>query len=209
MSSVAQLVLFCSLVFVLLNPLHGVAEEPAGDDGIPLVAPKDWRGETIDLPPEFAKDMKLKGVEKIRFAPGMFKPDAADFFSYVLVFRLEAEPELTIEVVERELLTYYRGLATAVGRGEIKTDDFSISMKKVEETETEVNVANYTATLKWIEPFATSKSQTLNVELRVWKAEESKHSWIFMAVSPNKSDDPIWESMHQIRDKFVKALANQ
>ena len=47
---------------------------------IPLEAPKGWGGETIVLPPKFAPGMKLKGSEKIRFAPGMFKPEAEDWW---------------------------------------------------------------------------------------------------------------------------------
>ena len=39
-------------------------------DEIPLKAPKGWSGETIKLPPGFARDMKLRGIEVIRFAPG-------------------------------------------------------------------------------------------------------------------------------------------
>ncbi len=49
---------------------------------IQLKAPEKWSGETITLPPGFARDMAIKGVEVIRFAPGMFDPQAEDFFSY-------------------------------------------------------------------------------------------------------------------------------
>jgi hypothetical protein len=43
-----------------------------------IQAPDDWRGERIVLPPPFAPDMKFKfkGIEEIRFAPGMFQADS-------------------------------------------------------------------------------------------------------------------------------------
>ena len=44
--------------------------------------PKGWGKESIDLPPKFAPDMDWRGAVELRFAPGMFKADAADFFSY-------------------------------------------------------------------------------------------------------------------------------
>ncbi len=44
-----------------------------------------WRGERIELPPRFAPTMTLKGIEEIRFAPGMFKAESDWFFSYVFV----------------------------------------------------------------------------------------------------------------------------
>ncbi len=48
-----------------------------------LAAPEGWSGETIAIPPGLAPDMKLKGSEHIRFAPGMMKPASDSFFSYV------------------------------------------------------------------------------------------------------------------------------
>ena len=92
-----------------------IADEPK--DVIRLDVPQNWSGERIVLPPGFARDMQVKGIEEIRFAPGMFQPGAKDFFSYVIVFRLDDQPKLTVESLNAELLTYYRGLATAVSGG--------------------------------------------------------------------------------------------
>ena len=74
------------------------AAQEKGKD-IPLEAPKGWKGETIDLPTKFAPGMKLRGLEKIRFAPGMFKADAKDFFSYVFVFRVGTAQDLSLKRV--------------------------------------------------------------------------------------------------------------
>ena len=57
-----------------------------------LAAPENWGGETIELPPGFAPDMKLKGHEHIRFAPGMMKPASDTFFTYAFVFEVDAKP---------------------------------------------------------------------------------------------------------------------
>jgi len=70
--------------------------------------------ETIALPPAFATDMKWKGAEELRFAPGMFKADAADFFSYDLLFWLPDDAEIDAKTMEEELLAYYRGLAAVL-----------------------------------------------------------------------------------------------
>ena len=58
-----------------------------------------WFGERIKLPPTFAPKMKLKGIEEILFAPGMFKATEKDFFSYVFLFALETKPELTADTL--------------------------------------------------------------------------------------------------------------
>ena len=61
-----------------------------------------WRGERIELPPGFAPDLGWKGVEQIRFAPGMFTEGEDDFFSYVLVFLLSNEAKTDKPTLEQE-----------------------------------------------------------------------------------------------------------
>ena len=71
------------------TPFLLAADEPGSAK---LAAPAGWGGETIQLPPGFAPDMKLKGSEHIRFAPGMMKPDSDSFFCYAFVFELRPKP---------------------------------------------------------------------------------------------------------------------
>ena len=92
---------------LLMCGTASVADEPGT---FKLAAPEGWGGETIPLPPGFAPDMKLKGSEHIRFAPGMMKPASDSFFSYAFVFDLQPEPVLTETVLKDEFLKYYRGL---------------------------------------------------------------------------------------------------
>ena len=79
-----------------------------------------WFGERILLPPRFAPDMSWKGVEEIRFAPGMFKPDKSDFFSYALVFSLEPNTDLSSKAIKEQVLLYYQGLSARVSEGKKK-----------------------------------------------------------------------------------------
>ena len=101
------------------------------------------------------------------------------------------------------MLVYYSGLAQAVGRGKIKTDGFAIKVESDEKSTTPAT-KDYIATLNWIEPFATKKSQTLRIEIRAWESTEKGHAWLFMSVSPNKTDDAIWKTMREVRDKFIR-----
>ena len=188
------------ILLLLLTCCSGTAAEP--DDKIRIDGLKGWRGERIQLPPVFARDLKIKGVEEIRFAPGMFNPAAKDFFSYVIVFRLDDQPELSAETLKRELLTYYVGLAKAVSQGAIETDGFSIDVAPEKLPGGKVK-RDYLATLEWVEPFATKKPQTLRIETRVWAGEKSR-TWAFMCVSPNDTHDSIWKTMRSVRDGFFK-----
>jgi len=179
-----------------------------------LAAPAGWGGETIKLPPGFARDMKLKGSEHIRFAPGMMKPRSGSFFSYAFVFELETKPALTDAVVEEEFLKYYRGLCKAVLNGKLPDVDPSVFTLKLERVKADAKRSSdkkatdapthYTGTLNWVEPFATKKPQKLNLEIRTWS--RSDRNYILACVSPQGRDKAIWKQLHKIRDDYLSSV---
>jgi hypothetical protein len=172
-----------------------------------LEAPADWGGETIKLPPGFARDMKWRGVEHIRFAPGMMQANSDTFFCYAFAFELDRNTDLTQEAVTAEFLKYYRGLCSAVAGAKIPDLDTSKFSFKLEPTKTkptalaDVKEIHYTGVLDWIEPFATRKPQKLNVEIQTWK--DDHHGYLFAGVSPQATDAVIWNQLHKIRDDYV------
>ncbi len=192
-----------------LPPLVATEQKP---EKIPLKAPENWQGETIKLPPPFAPGMKIRGVEELRFAPGMFQEESDSFFSYVFVFRLEAEPKLTQPIVEKEFLIYFRGLASSVLKAnnvEVDAEKFSLKLKGKEpgpqiENPLPQGVTAYRGELKWVEPFVTRKAQTLHLEIHTWLT--SKHQYVFCAASPKEPPSIIWEQMHKIRKSFQETV---
>ena len=185
------------------------ADEP---NAFKLAAPKDWSGETIELPPGFAPDMKLKGYEHIRFAPGMMKSGSDTFFSYAFVFELSPKPELTETVVKDEFLKYFRGLCKAVLNGkfpDVDPSEFTLELQQVKPDPKQAlnekaadSPTQYTGKLDWVEPFATKKRQKLNLEIQTWTKNE--HNYIFACVSPQPADAAIWKQLHTIRDDYLK-----
>ena len=179
---------------------------------IEIEVPKQWRGETIELPPEFAKDMKWTGMEQLQFAPGMMSADAKDFFSYVFVLEIDEKHQLDEKSIRREMLAYYRGLCQAVwGRDaeSVEVDKFEFKIEPVKldpkalKPKAPIATKRFIATLKWIEPFQTRKSQTLNIELDVWQNQKTKKKMLFVCVSPSKSNADIWKDLRGIRKKFL------
>jgi hypothetical protein len=189
-----------------------VAAEPktAEPKPVALAAPEDWTGETIAIPPGFAPEMKLKGTEHIKFAPGMMKPASDSFFCYAFVFELESQPALTDAVLKDEFLKYYRGLCKAVLQGKLPDVDpsaFTLELKLVKcapepEPKTGNKPAVYIGTLEWVEPFATKKPQKLNLEIQTWSRNDRKY--IFACVSPQARDAAIWKQLHAIRNDYLK-----
>ena len=196
-------------VILLMSGTILTADEPSTSK---LAAPDGWGGETIQLPPGFAPEMKLKGSEHIRFAPGMMNPESDTFFSYAFVFELEPMPELNEAVVKDEFLKYYRGLCKAVLNGkppQVDPSKFTLELQQAKSnftiTPDDKNAdmpVLYTGTLEWVEPFATKKPQTLNLDIHTWTSND--RSFIFACVSPQAREAAIWKQLHKIRDGYLK-----
>ena len=170
---------------------------------------KGWFGERIDVPTSFAPDMSWKGIEEIRFAPGMFKPGQPDFFSYAFVFSLEPDSDLSPKSIREQILIYYKGLSRQVSKGKGRKVDVSkFSVELVPEKKSSIiptqadKSSSYIGTLRWVEPFATGRDQTLRFELQAWKDNGRKRAYIFVCVSPQKTDAPIWKKLRGIGRKF-------
>jgi hypothetical protein len=181
-------------------------DQPAKDPPYRLPTPKGWGKETIPLPPSFAKDMTWKGTEELRFAPGMFKADAADFFSYALLFWLPDGQKIDPKTMDKELLRYYRGLAKAVLEGkesDVDVSTFSLSIKDAKEKPGKrpggEDVSAYVAELKWTEPFTTRKPQTLRMEVHTWHSDKHKHHCVFICASPQLETAEVWKTLREIR----------
>lgn len=199
-------------LFAVVLLIFGTVLAADETNPLKLAAPEGWSGETISLPPGFAPDMKLKGSEHIRFAPGMMKPASDSFFSYAFVFELQSKPDLTEAVVKDEFLKYYRGLCKAVLNGKVPDVDpsqFTLELhrpKSDAKPRSAENDANspmrYTGTLDWVEPFATKKPQKLNLEIQTWARND--RNFIFACVSPQGRDAAIWKQLYAIRDDYLK-----
>ena len=170
-----------------------------------------WFGERIKLPPGFSPTMSWKGIEEIRFAPGMFKADQPDFFSYALVFSLEPDAEVSPASLRKQILLYYQGLSSQVSTGKgrkVDVSKFTIDLKPAKDLSGSApkqakGSAVYHATLKWIEPFATGKPQDLHLEIHAWKDKSRKRTYLFFCASPQSSEAPIRKTLRKIRAAFV------
>ena len=201
-------------VSLLMSATLLIAEEK---NPAKLAAPEGWAGETIELPPGFAPDMKWKGSEHIRFAPGMMKPASDSFFCYAFAFELQPKPDLTEAVVKDEFLKYYRGLCKAVLNGAIPDLDLSAFTLELQRVKSDTKTSSdekagdtptlYTGTLDWVEPFATKKPQKLNLEIQTWARND--RNYIFACVSPQTRDTAIWKQLHAIRDDYLKKYAER
>lgn len=180
-----------------------------------ITVPAGWKGEQIPLPPSFAREMQFTGIEEARFSPGMFQEESNTFFSYFFVFQLDPDSELTQKNIERELLRYYQGLSRTIFKSrkkKIDTSDFTCKLTKATPVDPQKiypqGLTEYSATVKWTEPFVTRKPQTLNLIIQAWSDKTTKHGYLFVCVSPQDLKANIWQSMRKIRSSFYRNLQN-
>ncbi|SHI24943.1 hypothetical protein [Ferrimonas marina] len=161
-----------------------------GDDLVLLTRPAQWRGERILLPPEFAPQMAQRGIEELRFAPGMYEPEAEDFFSYLFVFQFERREPLTADELEAMLLAYYLGLCQTVA----EDNAFACPAESVTLTLDPV-LGGYLARLDWVEPFVTGQPQRLYLELTPVSGDSG--ALLYGAVSPQPLDHALWSTLRR------------
>ncbi|NBR87508.1 MAG: hypothetical protein EBS84_18150 [Proteobacteria bacterium] len=193
-----------------------------GNAGEAFVFKTSWKGERITLPPGFAPAMKLKGIEEIRFAPGMFQPQSDSFFSYAIVFSVAKDQALSPEVIQREILVYYQGLAESVSKSQGRTVDagkFTFKLDRAKQATgapaqlpPTTPVTQYAGELDWVEPFATGKPQVLHFEIQAWSDSAAARNYLFVCTSPTARTETtgIWSELRTIRRTFeIKSKPNQ
>jgi hypothetical protein len=172
-----------------------------------IKTPEKWGKERIPFPLGFAKDIDYKGFEELRFAPGMFKPEADDYFSYAFLFWLEGTVAVDAKTLEADLLKYYKGLCTAVAKSRKLELDFSKIAVKATKQEGKPKLAGeesdfYHARIDWFDPFTTGKPLTLHLELWSRPADAGKSTCLFALASPKEKSAPVWEVLRKIQADF-------
>jgi hypothetical protein len=160
------------------------------------------------FPLGFAKDLEYKGHEDLRFAPGMFKAEAPDYFSYAFVMWIDGAMSFEPASLEKDLLKYYKGLCASVAKG--KKLDLDLSKIKVQVTKQEQKGtlggedADFLhARIDWYDPFVTGKPLTLHLELWGRPADAGKRRCLFALASPREKTAPIWDALRKIQAGFT------
>ncbi len=189
---------------ILLLALSGTLRAA---DPFTFDAPKDWRPERIPFPLGFARELKYQGFEELRFGPGMFRPGAETYWTYVFFWWLEGDVPITRTSLEKDLLTYYRGLSKAVGRGrnlKIQPEKITATLQAVAAPEPDASrfAPLFTGSLRTYDAFQTGRLLDLNLEVSRHHFAGADRTWIFFSVSPHARNSKNWLPLRRIRDSF-------
>jgi acyl-CoA thioesterase-1 len=162
---------------------------PASPKTLLPPTPEGWRYERIDLPPEFAPNLESRGFEELRFAPGMFDPDADSYFSYVFALGLEGDVDVDATFLESFLLDYYHGLCESVAGSRGLDLDLSKIAVDVEERGERLE-----ATVDMFDAFGTGAP--LRLRLEVFSASSPGLTKVLAIASPKPTGAPVWTTLH-------------
>ena len=184
-----------------------IAMEPQPQPELMPPTPADWRFERIDFPLSFAPDLKYKGFEELRFAPGMFKPESDTYFTYVFAMKITDDVTLDAPALQSLLETYFRGLCRTVAKEKkFDIDTSKITAQVRADQPDSPPTRNFSATVASFDAFVTGKPLTLNLEMIVIDTSPTDHR-IFAAISPKPVDSPIWKLLRTLKDQFQEAQA--
>jgi hypothetical protein len=169
--------------------------------------PEGWKEETIPFPLEFAPELPYKGVEELRFSPGMFKPDQPGYWSYAFVWWLDGRPTLDATELSSSLQRYFTGLITSVAKDKGFTIDpakITASVHAVPAPKPKLGhaVKAFAGAVNAYDAFATGKPIALNVEIWVWDCEKSGKRAAIVLASPQPTSAQIWTSLYKRRHEF-------
>jgi hypothetical protein len=194
--------LLSTLVFVLGISL--IAHSQHAKPGI-LLEPATWEFERFELPPSFAPEITYKGAEEIRFAPGMFNKDSANYFSYVFVAQIDQITPITQKDIQNYLVWYYKGLCSVTAKDRKLTIDSTKITAEVKRKVTEVSKeSGYEATVNVFGVFADGAPVKLNMEILVKDNLATKKTFLVFLASPRDKKDPIWKDLHDAAIKGIR-----
>lgn len=168
-----------------------------------LKRPAHWEFERFSLPPQFAPDIRYKGAEELRFAPGMFAKDSATYFTYAFVAALDSVTSISQTDIKNYLLAYYKGLCNSTAKERklsIDTSQISATINKGKNTGAD---AIYNATLHVFGVFADGAPVALNMQIKVLTDKRASKTYLVFIASPLPATAAVWKELYSIQNGFT------
>jgi len=168
-----------------------------------LKQPGNWEFERFSLPPAFAPAIMYKGFEELRFAPGMFKKDSIDYFSYAFIASIDSLKNISQKDVQVYLLHYYVGLCRQVAKDNKLTIDTSkITVEAINKKIRSAKEVIYNYLVNVFGVFADGAPVKLNMEVKVMKDITRDKIYLFFITSPQPKTSAVWKKLYQVRKDF-------
>ncbi len=161
----------------------------------PLLAPEGWRSEVIEFPLKFASSLAYTGVEYVRFAPGWGEEGATDYFSYVFLWDIDQNPDLSTQKLESEMEIYFDGLMRMVTKMNLKLFKEIPKSKAFFE---KINDSVYVGKILTYDAFTTKKEVNLNIIVEYTFCKNNNKHLVLFNISPQPPEHQVWKKMKKV-----------
>ncbi|HEY2727878.1 MAG TPA: hypothetical protein VGI61_11930 [Parafilimonas sp.] len=168
-----------------------------------LKQPANWQFERFTLPPQFAPNIPYKGAEELRFSPGMFIKDSANYFTYAFVADLDNINSISQDDIKNYLLNYFKGLCSNTAKQRNLSIDTSKITVDIEKEKSIKDNIFYNTTLNIFGVFADGAPVTLNMEIKVIDDKAASKIYLVFIASPLDKSDKVWTELHSIQNNFT------
>ena len=168
-----------------------------------LKQPANWQFERFALPPEFAPNIPYKGVEELRFSPGMFVKDSAGYFTYAFVAELDNINSISQDNIKDYLFEYFKGLCSSTAKQRKLSIDTSKIAVSIDKNASAGKDAHYNATLDIFGVFADGAPVRLDMEIKVMNDKAASKIYLVFIGSPLNKSDEVWATLRSIQNNFT------
>jgi hypothetical protein len=165
--------------------------------------PKGWQVELFALPPDFAKQIALKGVEELRFYPGWGDPKSEEHWSYAFLWALDGNMDIDAKLLQDNLNILYTGLVgrNIVSRKIPKEKQVPLEIS-IQNTKTEAgDLKTFTGTVHMLN-YIIQEPMILNLRIHLKDCPDKTHRYVFIEVSPKPAGHAMWVQLDQLNADF-------
>ncbi|WP_062058093.1 hypothetical protein [Aquimarina longa] len=161
-----------------------------------LYIPNHWGNKISKFPLKFAPSLQYSGNEYICYTPEWKKEASSDYFSYVFLWDLNQDPQLSATKLESELEIYFDGVINTMSQNN-KT-----SLKEISKSKAffeKVNDSVYIGKILTYDLLATKKQIHLNSIVEYRQCKETNRHLVLFNISPKSPEHQIWKKLKKVR----------
>ena len=157
---------------------------------------KTWGQEIFVFPLNFAKDIKYKGFEDVRFPRGWVNPDTSTFWSYAGAWSINREDVFSTDELNAVWKLYFDGLMADVNKKQGTHLEKTIASFEMQQ---QINSRTlFTGELTIVNAFGTNELLHLNAKIEQRICPTSKRSYVLFKFSPSTFNEEIWKELDDI-----------
>jgi hypothetical protein len=168
--------------------------------------PEGWRIERTSFPPPFAPQVKLHGIEEIRFPPGWGVAGSEDYWSVAYLLWLDTGQPINESTLQDMLKSYYDGLVKT-GGGPVphnipkeKMIDTKVVVQKIKPEADDIET--WSGTVHMLD-YMAMKPMTLNLKVHTKQCGDKDHFPLFFELSPKPFADVLWIDLEKMKKNFT------